>query len=126
MHTRTVLSLLLVSIVSLVFCQSARAFERPWQQKINYRIDVTLAKDLRTITGSIDIEYINNSPDTLPVIYLKAFPNAIQPGSYADKQRRSRGNGDLSHLSPAEQGSLELRQPDYLDKAKQEFRGSSK
>ena len=49
-----------------------------WQQEVNYRLKINLASDLRTITGAIDIEYINNSPDSLGVLYLKAFPNAIQ------------------------------------------------
>lgn len=79
-----------------------------WQQTVNYRINVTLASDLRTITGTIDIQYINNSPDTLRLLYLKAFPNAIQRGSYADLAARQRNEWELAGIKPEDQASLTL------------------
>ena len=79
-----------------------------WQQEVNYEMDVTLDDDLRTIRGSIDIEYINNSPDTLDVLYLKAFPNAIQKGSYADKKRRLQNSYSFAALKSEHEGRLEL------------------
>ncbi|MBD3258307.1 hypothetical protein GF377_07725, partial [candidate division GN15 bacterium] len=91
------------------------AFERPWQQEVNYIIDVTLADDGRTISGTIDIEYINQSPDTLDVIYLKAYPNACQPGSYSDKWLRGRGIDRLSDLTEEQQGSLTIERPAGMD-----------
>jgi len=82
-----------------------------WQQEVNYVMDVTLQTDLRTITGSIEIEYVNNSPDTLRQIYLKAFPNAIRNNSPADHKRRSTNDYSLAGLKPEQEGSLELYAP---------------
>lgn len=79
-----------------------------WQQEVNYRIDVTLAPDLRTIAGTVEIQYINNSPDTLRVLYLKAFPNAIQRGSYADLAARQRNEYELADIKHEDEGSLTL------------------
>jgi len=87
--------------------QSSHAREY-WQQEVNYVLDVTLAEDLRTINGTIDIEYINNSPDTLDLLYLKAFPNAIQRNSYADKKRRTQNIWTTANLKKEQEGSLEL------------------
>lgn len=79
-----------------------------WQQEVNYVMEVTLDKDLRTIEGFIEIEYINNSPDTLYELFLKAFPNAIRRGSYADLKGRQENDYSFANLTPEEEGSLIL------------------
>jgi hypothetical protein len=79
-----------------------------WQQQVNYRMDITLQRDLRTINGSLEVEYINNSPDTLRVLYIKAFPNAIQKGSYADLKQRQEDDYSFTSLKPENEGRLVL------------------
>ncbi len=79
-----------------------------WQQEVNYKLDVTLKADLRTILGAIEIEYINNSLDTLDRIYLKAFPNAIQKGSFADQKLRKMNDYSFASLKPEQEGALEI------------------
>jgi len=79
-----------------------------WQQDVNYSMDITLGDDLRTITGISEIEYVNNSPDTLKVIYLKAFPNAIQKGSYADLKNRKTKSWRLADIKPEQEGRTEI------------------
>ncbi|MCP4685431.1 MAG: M1 family metallopeptidase [bacterium] len=79
-----------------------------WQQEVNYLMDVTLQPDLRTISGSLEIEYVNNSPQTLDVVYLKAFPNAVRKDSPADHKRRTNHDYSLADLGPEQEGSLEL------------------
>ncbi len=95
---------LLILILFPIFA-SASSY---WQQEVNYKLNVSLAADLRTVTGTIDIQYINNSPDTLSVIYLKAFPNAVQRNSYADRAARQRNEWELARIKTADQGSLTL------------------
>ena len=95
---------LLILILFPIFASAADY----WQQEVNYKLNVTLAADLRTISGTIDIQYINNSPDTLRLLYLKAFPNAVRKGSYADLAARKRNEWGLSRTKPADQGSLTL------------------
>ncbi|MEE8578236.1 MAG: hypothetical protein V3T31_13365, partial [candidate division Zixibacteria bacterium] len=108
-HPR-LLSLLTISIMAFstpILVQGGEA-SAYWQQEVNYRMEIELSSDNRTIDGKIEIEYINNSPDDLSQIFLKAFPNAIQAGSYADKKKR-RGN-DFSYavLKPEQEGRLSL------------------
>lgn len=42
-----------------------------WQQRADYKIDVTLDDDKKTITGSAEVTYYNNSPDTLKYIWIQ-------------------------------------------------------
>lgn len=94
--------------VLLTIVTSTTAATPYWQQEVNYRMEIALAPDLRTITGTIEIQYINNSSDTLRTLYIKAFPNAIQRGSYADFVARKRNEWDLAELKPDASASLTL------------------
>ncbi len=49
-----------------------------WQQRVNYRIDITLNDKLHTLDGFERINYINNSPDTLRYIWFHVWPNAYK------------------------------------------------
>ncbi len=49
-----------------------------WQQQVNYTIDVTLNDEEHSLTGFEQIEYINNSPDTLTFIYVHLWVNAYK------------------------------------------------
>ena len=46
-----------------------------WQQKADYKIDVSLNEDNNTITGSELITYTNNSPDMLPYLWVQLDQN---------------------------------------------------
>ncbi len=46
-----------------------------FQQKVNYRIEVSLDDKHHELNGSETIEYINNSPDTLSFLYFHLWPN---------------------------------------------------
>lgn len=54
-----------------------------WQQRANHKIDVTLDEDKRHITASMDIEYVNDSPDSLKYIWLALDQNRFKDGSLA-------------------------------------------
>ncbi|MGE5420460.1 MAG: M1 family peptidase, partial [Chloroflexota bacterium] len=47
-----------------------------FQQEVNYRIDVTLDDSRNQLHAFEEIEYINNSPDTLAILYFHLWPNA--------------------------------------------------
>ncbi len=67
--------LLLASILlftQLVFCQQY------WQQKTDYKITVSLNDVDNSITGFEQIDYYNNSPDTLNFIWIHLWPNAYK------------------------------------------------
>ena len=49
-----------------------------WQQQVNYDITVELNDAGHTLTGYEQIEYFNNSPDTLKFIWFHLWPNAYK------------------------------------------------
>lgn len=49
-----------------------------WQQQVNYTINVQLDDVNNTLTGFEQMEYLNNSPDTLGFIYLHLWQNAYK------------------------------------------------
>ncbi|MFN8276117.1 MAG: M1 family aminopeptidase [Chitinophagales bacterium] len=53
-----------------------------WQQDVAYQIEATLDETTDIITGSEQLTYTNQSPDTLYFVYFNLYQNAFQPGSY--------------------------------------------
>ncbi|MCX6180773.1 MAG: M1 family metallopeptidase [Bacteroidetes bacterium] len=49
-----------------------------WQQEVNYKIEVALNDQKHELNGFIEIEYINNSPDTLNFLLIHLWPNAYK------------------------------------------------
>jgi aminopeptidase N len=49
-----------------------------WQQQVNYTIGVALDDKVHSLTGTEEIEYINNSPDKLDFIWFHLWPNAYK------------------------------------------------
>lgn len=52
-----------------------------WQNTGNYNLEINFNPDTRLLTGKVDIEYINNSPNTLQHILFKLYPNIYKKGS---------------------------------------------
>jgi hypothetical protein len=52
-----------------------------WQQRADYTISATLDTTLTEISGSVQISYTNNSPDTLRYVWLQADQNLYRTGS---------------------------------------------
>lgn len=52
-----------------------------WQNRADYAIHVTLDTESKVISGTTDITYTNNSPDTLEVLWLQLDQNLYKPGS---------------------------------------------
>lgn len=71
----------IISLFILFYCQlpAANCQTFPyWQQKLNYKIDVTLNDADNSLDGYIKMEYYNNSPDTLHFIWIHLWPNAYK------------------------------------------------
>lgn len=64
-----------------------------WQNTADYRIQVQFDPATRMVTGSEEIAYVNNSPDTLKRIWLKLYPNYYMGGVKRDTRVAP---GDLS------------------------------
>jgi len=52
-----------------------------WQNRADYDIAATLDTASRSLTGRLTLRYTNNSPDTLPFIWLQVEQNAFKANS---------------------------------------------
>ncbi len=62
-----------------------------WQQDVHYTINAKIDETLHTITATEQLEYVNNSPDTLTFVYFHLYQNAFVKGSYLHDQERAQG-----------------------------------
>lgn len=53
-----------------------------WQQDVHYNIDAKLVAESDLIEGFESLDYFNNSPDTITVVYFHLYQNAFVSGSY--------------------------------------------
>src|SRR4051812_21708522 len=75
--------------VHQAYAKGTRAMDgRPgpnyWQNHARYTIHLTVAPPDRTIRGTEDIVYVNQSPDSLPTLGIKLFMNIHKPGAPRD------------------------------------------
>ena len=54
-----------------------------WQQRVDYRIEVTLDDQTHRLYANLAFDYTNNSPHTLDSLYLHVWPNAYKDGTTA-------------------------------------------
>ncbi len=52
-----------------------------WQNTADYYLDIQFFPATRLISGTVEITYFNNSPDTLKEIIFKLYPNLYKEGS---------------------------------------------
>ena len=55
-----------------------------WENHGRYAITISALPPDRRISGTEQITYMNNSPDTLPMLVIKLFPNSHKPGAPRD------------------------------------------
>jgi len=87
-----------------------------WQQRVEYKMDVDFDVKSHQYTGSQELTYFNNSPDTLKRVFYHLYFNAFQPNSMMDTRSRMIEDPDprigtrLIDLKPSEQGYLRVEQ----------------
>ena len=52
-----------------------------WQNKADYTLRINFNPETRLVSGTVDINYVNNSPDTLRQIWFKLYPNLYKTGT---------------------------------------------
>ncbi|HEY7634994.1 MAG TPA: hypothetical protein VH763_05600, partial [Gemmatimonadales bacterium] len=52
-----------------------------WQQRVDYLLKATLDTAAKRLTGTEQIRYTNNSPDTLRFVWMQLDQNLFKPGS---------------------------------------------
>ncbi|MCA0381727.1 MAG: M1 family metallopeptidase [Bacteroidetes bacterium] len=80
-----------VFVAALLWATTAQAQPDRWQQQISYNMDVRLNVQTNILQGKQQIQYTNNSPDTLHEIYFHLYWNAFQPNSSMDVRSRELG-----------------------------------
>jgi len=67
--------------------------QKPYfQQEVHYRIVATLDDKIHTLTGNVELEYINQSPDTLREIWMHLWANAYKNRKTAFSKQQLRNN----------------------------------
>lgn len=51
-----------------------------WQNRADYQMQINFNPETRLIKGTVEIKYINNSPDNLEEIWFKLYPNLYKKG----------------------------------------------
>ena len=78
-----------------------------FQQEVNYNINVELNDQEHILTGEEIIEYTNNSPDDLDILWFHIWPNAYKDNTTAlAKQKLSDGDFDLQNATKQERGYI--------------------
>jgi len=73
---------LLLSIAILAsFWASAQNNTSYWQQHVDYKMEVDMNVENFQYSGTQELVYTNNSPDTLDRVFYHLYFNAFQPGS---------------------------------------------
>src|SRR5437868_8516767 len=57
-----------------------------WQNSADYTIRVRFSPDSILMSGEVDINYMNNSPDSLNELWFNLYPNLYKAGSARDSK----------------------------------------
>jgi len=78
-----------------------------WQQEVDYKISVELDEEARRLIGDETITYTNNSPHTLPYLWLQLDQNRFAADSFDNLTRTSSDNGRIAYYNIRRAGALE-------------------
>jgi Peptidase family M1 domain len=81
-----------------------------WQQKVDYKMEVSMDVTTYQYKGKQTLVYTNNSPDTLKRVYYHLFNNAFQPNSAMDARIKSIADPDSRMATKVKQGDKTIRE----------------
>ena len=132
---------LLFCLVGLSFSSIFAQSSGYWQQKVDYKMDVSMDVKNYQYKGKQELIYTNNSSDTLKRVFYHLYNNAFQPGSEMDARIQNISDPDsrmvnviktadgkeikqsrISKLQPNEIGFLKItnfKQDDVSAKSKE-------
>ncbi|RYD98744.1 MAG: M1 family peptidase, partial [Sphingobacteriales bacterium] len=86
----------ILCVFLILAAMGAYGQQASWQQRTDYRIDVTLDVPGKSLDGFVNVAYYNASPDTLRYIWFHLWPNAYKNDrtAFTDQQLR---NGDTRY-----------------------------
>lgn len=109
MNNKFLFGFILISITS-VFSQS----KGYWQQKVDYKMEVSMDVKTYQYKGKQKLVYTNNSSDTLRRVYYHLFNNAFQPGSEMDMRARTIADPDGRFLTKTKESRISKLQPNEI------------
>jgi hypothetical protein len=99
---------LIAFVISLLFYSNLFAQKPYFQQKVDYKINVSLDDQKNRLLGNITIKYHNQSPDTLKYILLHLWPNAYKNTQTAfSTQFIENGKRDFHFSKKEDRGSID-------------------
>ncbi len=108
------LMLVLPAVTGLLNAQSNTSY---WQQNADYTMEVNMDVETYQYSGTQELVYTNNSPDTLRRVFYHMYFNAFQPGSEMDMRLQTimdpdgrmmeGGESRIATLKPEETGFLQ-------------------
>jgi len=99
---------LLTAFVIISYITLGQNSKPYFQQTVNNKIQVKLDDSLNTLTGFIETEYVNQSPDELNFIWIHLYPNAYKNNKTAlAKQDKNSQGAKLYFLTEQERGYLD-------------------
>ena len=80
-----------VLLVSALLFSTAMAQPGRWQQRVKYAMNIDMDVTTNRFSGKQQLEYSNNSPETLNRVFYHLYFNAFQPNSSMDVRSRELG-----------------------------------
>jgi len=81
-----------------------------WQQKVDYKMEVSIDVKTYLYKGKQELVYTNNSNDTLKKVYYHLFNNAFQPGSEMDMRLQNIKDPDARMVTKIKVGDKEVKE----------------
>lgn len=100
-----------IAIVLLLLSTQLLYSQRPgyWQQSIHYDMNIDFDVENHQFKGEQQIQYVNNSPDTLNRLYFHLYFNAFQAGSMMDQRSQDLPDPDgriANRIGKLKQGEM--------------------
>lgn len=73
------------SISNADYWKNRKPYSSYWQQDVHYKINARLFDTVDIIDATLELQYVNNSPDTLHELFFHLYQNAFIKGSYLEK-----------------------------------------
>ena len=87
--------MILTFVLSVTICHTSFSQPDRWQQHIKYAINVKVNVQTNQFAGTEQIDYWNNSPDTLKRVFFHLYWNTFQPNSSMDVRSRELGKIEM-------------------------------
>jgi len=88
-----------------------------WQNEASYNIQVTLDDEIHRISGSVQINYKNNSPESLPFLWLQLDQNIYKPDSRGEQATSLMGG---RYANPGFNGGYDIQSVSVIYQGKEQ------